>query len=1174
MKHLRKQIILVMIVVMVFNIFWISIIPEGREKKLSDTKTLTTDIADNSEKKIDLTSLKIVSLELSANRTVLSSGETTTLSLFGLLEDGSKVDLTMEDVEYTSGDPNVLTIEKKNNMMLATATNLGEGYVMADLKLGEEIKGATIKIKVDRITNSKTRSTYYTPVKVEAARNNVIKFDWAKKIKDTSVTEANKYLKLGYEALWNLVTPQSIPRSYAVNQPVVCPNCGSKIGEFGHYPYLSDPLSKPWKLECPNCHMKFPTNDFKAYYDSGKNSKGIFEPQLADRSLLVNKLYPEKGEKFGVDDGYGYIDELGNKYMFIAYYNHWGLWYKGVIDKALNSFRDAYIYTGDMRYARAGIILLDRIADVYPDMDISVYKAKDGFLNSDGGSNKGKVLGSIWETELTKDLLKAYDAFFPAMNDYETIQFLRNKAEKYKLKLQKTSVTEIRKNIEDGIVYQIYPAIKDAKIRGNTGMLQGTLALAAVVIDTLPETKEWLDFDFQAGYSSNTEVTGGNILFTMVNKVDRDGEGNEAAPQYNKLWISEYLEVADILKDYDLYPAADLYKNIKFRKMFYAMYPLVLSDIYSALIGDSGLTGSPISYMDKQQYSMAFERLDDPILGQIVYFLNNNKTNNLRGDIFDTDPSSVGTDIQKVINTYGTLRLDSTNLTGYGFAALRDGKAKISFEKAGNNVSEANNSLDTQRAIWMYYGKSSGHGHFDTLNIGLNAFKLDLMPDLGYPEFADESAHRTEWVKNTISHNTVVVDGKEQAVQTVGQPRHFDDGDIVKLIDVEAPSVYPKTTLYRRTTAMIKVDDKNSYVVDFFWVKGGSDHYFSFHGAEGNVTTEGLKLLPQLDPKKQPVGTYAASHIKFGIRTADDSVPGVGYTGSGFQWLNNVERDKSPGGSFSVDWKAKDTWNVYGKGYGADTTIHLRLTMLSKVTDVALADGIPPRNKVKNPKSLRYVIAHNHGQNLESLFKSVIEPYKDNRFIDSITSVPMKIQGRLVNDRNSGALKVTLKNGRVDYIINSLNADTTYTIDDKFQFKGFFGVYSEKDGKQIYGYLNDGTILGENIASSQGNLTGTIYDFTKDMNISNEITVKFDNENVKTDELIGKFIYAENDGASNAAYLIKGIKKVEGNLVTFDIGDITPIRRWIDSNDFSAGYDYDLTVDSKFTIPLVSIWQN
>jgi hypothetical protein len=54
---------------------------------------------------------------------------------------------------------------------------------------------------------------------------------------------------------------------------------------------------------------------------------------------------------------------------------------------------------------------------------------------------------------------------------------------------------------------------------------------------------------------------------------------------------------------------------------------------------------------------------------------------------------------------------------------------------------------------------------------------------------------------------------------------------------------------------MIKVDEANSYTVDFFRVKGGNDHTFSFHAAEGTVNTDGLNLTAQ------STGTYAGPDV-------------------------------------------------------------------------------------------------------------------------------------------------------------------------------------------------------------------------------------------------------------------------------------------------------------------------
>jgi hypothetical protein len=61
-------------------------------------------------------------------------------------------------------------------------------------------------------------------------------------------------------------------------------------------------------------------------------------------------------------------------------------------------------------------------------------------------------------------------------------------------------------------------------------------------------------------------------------------------------------------------------------------------------------------------------------------------------------------------------------MTGYGFAAVRDGEL---------NSSEGN----TQRDFSIYFGIGSGHGHNDALNLGIDAFGLNMAPDLGYPEY-------------------------------------------------------------------------------------------------------------------------------------------------------------------------------------------------------------------------------------------------------------------------------------------------------------------------------------------------------------------------------------------------------------------------------------------------------
>lgn len=1240
-------------------------------------------------KRVVVTPKTLSSVEVTTLPATIQVSEFAKVSVVGKFEDGSVADLSLAGVTYASNQQTIVAIDPASGMF--EGIQPGSAVVSATVELGGVVKSGAAAVTVKALTSDKTRSTSFTPEKVANARLNASRFDWAKSIRDAAVTAAEPFVALGQEFLWDLVPPQTLPRSYGVNQQVGSPVTGKEIDKYGNYPYSADPINEPWKIVDPSSGYKFPTNDFGAYYRSGLDEQGTFRPEKADRSLLVNTLYPEKGPTWGVDDGYGWVDDKGNRFTFIAYYTHWHLWYSsGVIQRAVKALKDAFVYTGDLRYARAGIVLLDRIADVYPSLDAFAYDPNI-FLQSAQGTGGGKAVGSVWETSLVKDFISAYDAFYPAMDDPDVLAFLSGKANEHKLSF-KRSGTGLRRNAEDGILRQVFPGVKNAQIRGNVGMHQSALAMAAVVLDTFPETKEWLDFNNQAGKLEPNpwRVTGGNMLASLVNDVDRDGHGNEAAPGYNGLWLNNYLIVADVLYGYDKYPQADLYQNVKLSKMFDAKYPLMLSERYMPSIGDSDSTGNPGISVDKAQMIKAFDIYREPIFAQMAHFLNNNSSDGIHADIFAADPEQVATDIEAVVQQEGPLDLDSVNLTGYGFAALRDGendKRKygvgygfpslqvteastsyntydatstvqmeattpghtiafayevpkidtyqvrlkpfratsygiyqvfldgrlvkeidffgaskdfevlaeleltagshiISFVNKGKNDVASNYKLgvtellllnreeiakvdaqrNTLRDVWMYYGRNSGHGHRDTLNLGLHAFGLDLAPDLGYPEFADAvDMHRAQWVNNTVSHNTVVVDKRKQSPQWVGTPMHYDDGDRVQLVDVEAPRVYPQLEAYRRTTATIRVDDEHSYSVDFFRVKGGTDHHFSFHAAEGTVTTEGLSLTAQ------PTGTYAGPNVEFGQRA--DDVEGPNYMGSGFHWLKNVERDESPSAAFSIDWNLKDTWNVYGKGARADTDVHLRLTMLGLVDDIALADGIPPRNKPGNPPALRYMMAHRTGANLDSLFTSVLEPYKADRVVRAISPAAVKRNGDVVDtnsDNTVRAIKVELADGRTDYIIQSSNPAVSYTIEDKITFQGFFGVYTELEGQMTYGYVQDGGKIGKlggATVTTPATPEGTVTGFTRSLSAANTIEVQL-NAAVAPDLLAGRTIYVAHDGVRNAAYDIRSATSLGGGRYVLDIGDATLIRNYVNSNDFSKGFIYDISEGASFRIPL------
>ncbi|MBQ3225153.1 MAG: ATP-dependent Clp protease proteolytic subunit, partial [Oscillospiraceae bacterium] len=82
------------------------------------------------------------------------------------------------------------------------------------------------------------------------------------------------------------------------------------------------------------------------------------------------------------------------------------------------------------------------------------------------------------------------------------------------------------------------------------------------------------------------------------------------------------------------------------------------------------------------------------------------------------------------------------------------------------------------------------------------------MPDLGYPEATSYDENRWQWIKNTLAHNTVVVDDEYQDMLYDGTPLHYDSNGKVGVIDVEAPGVYKTTDIYRRTAVSVEESDE------------------------------------------------------------------------------------------------------------------------------------------------------------------------------------------------------------------------------------------------------------------------------------------------------------------------------------------------------------------------------
>jgi len=927
--------------------------------------------------------------------------------------------------------------------------------------------------------------------------------------------------------------------------------------------------------------------------------------EIGTSSCSVKLSDSELPSVWGTDDGWGYrtgvthYDSTGNwwfdeAHVYIAYYCHRMSFY---LMDAITRSSEAYLYTGDPKNGRVAAILLDRFADFYPTYDIKPYAY---FTEANhGGFNTGRLWGCLYEGEKDLAWAEAYDAVFDLYEDEFVLEYLREKSKEIKMTHAKETPSQIRTNIEDGILREvIYSIMVDNRIHSNFGFVQASIAANAVALDDSINTEAALDWLISPGYIETNPENGGGLLDYIITNVDHDGMGDEGS-QYNQIWLQRLLFVQKYLDAYvkkygEENVKANLYNSPKFISMLNAFLPISMSN-YMVTRGDTPPTLPTSGFFSISNATDIYKKTGNELFLKYIYNHEYGKIDDVNYGIFEKDPERIQDEIRAAVKESGDFKLPSYMMTGFGFAALRDGAIHGDYT-GGYHISN-----DNRRGTYMYFGTNYGHGdHEDTLNLGMDAFGLNLMPDFGYPLISDNDPSGVEFTSHAISHNTVRVKedtGDEYADNNYEQPYsnkrgrslHFDDSGIVKVMDVEA-DVWVPTDIYRRSVVMVEVDDDNAYYVDFFRILGGDTHEFSLHAQSEEISeVVGLEgKVSQVDANGKYIGTLAGADVPYGpdpLRQKLGSYP-VKYP-KGYTWLYDVDRYSSISEDIEIEWKIKD----YKNRLADNGNIYLRATMLGlnpSDTKVAFANGEPPRRDAnKVIPYFRFMIMTREGKDLDSLFTTVYEPYNKARTLSKIEEMELSIKDGFEEKTDKArAVKVTLANGRVDYVFYATDNTVTYTLTDgdlSIDFRGFVGVYSMNRGVNVYKYVCDGDIIGESTGKS-GAIEGRIVDFTEDLAFENYITIKPNGEvsDEAVENINAKYIYVDNGNTRNAAYMIEDATRLaDGNIklhianrvkedgeVVMDLGSPTFILNLKDSRNLNGGYIYNIEKRQNARIPL------
>ncbi|MBN8217654.1 MAG: heparinase II/III family protein [Spirochaetes bacterium] len=492
-----------------------------------------------------------------------------------------------------------------------------------------------------------------------------------------------------------------------------------------------------------------------------------------------------------------------------------------------------YALAGEKSYAEKVRQVLLRFADVYPDWSIkfrsTAYKSpRDNYMG-------GKLCEwKFHDGGMLPRLINAYDLTVGSgiYSDADRLKIENGILREYKWMI--TAFSPSKDSCLNAVPAHMY-----------------TAALVAAVLGD-HELMDWVLLG-KDGFTGFVER-----YFT------RDGFWYETAPSYANMAIDPIVPLVMALSGYsdpgsyqgkDRYDRFDPFQRVpSLKAVFTGMVPAILPTGFLPAINDSSFSArASLGPAELVAASMGGEE-NARVLARVYAKSGASGGNEL--SLFLRDPK-----LDPEASVPAPERLTrSTVLPGAGWMILRRPE-----------------TADRSALVLHYGGDVGGHTHNATLNTLYCDFGKEVVSDLGYLTWWHD-LH--QWLNASLAHNLVLVDGKPQHKARVGIPNLFAGQGQILAARVDASNCYPGTTReYARTVYAIPLPESRQYLVDFFAVKGGETHLWTFH-ADGNGFT-----APQ------------------DLRQEEFDTRGLGGSGTGAAWLSEGKISSIGPGAQKFEWQ-------------------------------------------------------------------------------------------------------------------------------------------------------------------------------------------------------------------------------------------------------------------------------
>lgn len=796
------------------------------------------------------------------------------------------------------------------------------------------------------VVMGKTGPTFYTPERVAAAKHNLANHEWAQGLfKRILAGDANTYYigrEYGSAAdvvaqtddfIWLMQPTTKIPRRVPNHDTqAMCPVHGVEVRKRNAWTaWTTDPIKHPYQVRCRLGGEWYPSNDFM-------------------NGDLTSGEYPDDGSGCKVGD---------QTFYFLMEYAHMA--YGNNTIPCLRSLSQAWLLTDDKRYARAGCILLARLASEYPNFSdrkdrqfFGPYGGRDPHYSWKTG---GLITDLIWETFCLEATAYAYDGLWTYMDqDPEMIAFLKAKG------MPVNSGEDLRRYIEENLLRVGMEGLLNGYIHGNQGHHQAAAMACALVMDDYgdkkPNSLDMVDYTFHGI---------GNSAYMILNGLLRDGGGHES-PNYGSIKF-DFIRVNRLMEDIrrrqpDLFPTdryPDLFGHPKGRALFDFHIDIEMFHTFLPSIGDCDNIQPPWRFKPAYHSYVTtpnlygFERYGDPRFARACTTLDGKFH---PGELFEVYPAEA---LQAALaKPESKIKFRNRLLDAYGWAVIEAGTDPV-----------------RGRALSLNYSSILGHRQHDNLNLELFARGLKILPDLGYPYTWDYR----DWDSGIMSHNTVSVDETPPASSLGGQCNLLADRAGVHVVSARHDPYPPhhdtkgttdprpaqNVNIYERTCVLVEVDEDQFYVVDLFAVNGGSQHDQSWHGPLVPMQA------PALNWQAQERGTLAGPDVAHAATYTDRWGREIRNFPS---YLTKVRRAKLTGpGLWSWDF-----------GLPEGDKLHLHVIPVDGEAEVIMGSGRSPARPAD--WGLDYLLVRKPSRgDKATCFVSVLDAYQQTPVVQSVRLV-------------------------------------------------------------------------------------------------------------------------------------------------------------------------------------------